>query len=293
MLLPLDTLEPLMLDVVDIGHREDMVDVLITEPALSLPTVMIADSTDKRLVFGNIVDNTVEPLRTVGSLMVIAPMVEGSPSPRMLRFLCTRILLGMGLAAPISKLLVDKRGVWALRVFFSSLSFLDFFFFFPPFSTAFPPSLAFSFFFFTSFSLGAFSFKGFEPLIEPVAPVVPSSFRNYAAQLPILASDLTDRMAPIAIESWLAFVFELIGAAGASSPPAVGVPACEYVRGGEGSATKWFCGTRRTWISGVGPMLTGVLRRIPEPNELNRAQEGSWASLRGSGAVTRNEFRFR
>jgi hypothetical protein len=49
-----------MLDVVDIGRRDDVVDAIITEPALSLPAFAIANSTDERMLVGGIADEAAE-----------------------------------------------------------------------------------------------------------------------------------------------------------------------------------------------------------------------------------------
>lgn len=69
------------------------------------------------------------------------------------------------------------------------------------------------------------------PLPSQSLPPWPSlSFRG-RAQLPMLSSHLTDRTS-------LAFMLGPRGAAGPSSPPTVGVPACEYLKSGKDLAVK-------------------------------------------------------
>lgn len=70
----------------------------------------------------------------------------------------------------------------------------------------------------------------------------------------------------------------------ARSPPAVGVPAREYVTSWGGSEDLRV-GLARTlaWMAWVGAAFTGPLSRTPASSELNRAR-ASTEALKGSGA---------
>ena len=187
----------------------------------------MTDSTDKRLL------DAVEPPRKVGKRTDV-----GSPRPRMLCFLPTALVLLMGLAAlsaPASKLLVEMRG---FCVFFSlSFCFFVFFSLLPPFVVVFFPSSP------------VFSFL-----------VTSSVLLLSCAQLPIRASERTERMARKAIEPVApAERFADAGPTGAArSPPTVGVPERVYVTGGGPSC----------WLSGVD-----AARRPLESSELNRPRD--------------------
>ena len=101
------------------------------------------------------------------------------------------------------------------------------------------------------------------------------------------ANERTERMARRAIDPWLLLLLLLavgLEEGTVRSPPAVGVPAREYVIGdgsSRGGSENWRVGVSRPLLCG-GPMFAG-LSRIPESSELNRPR----ASCEGSGTTNK------
>jgi hypothetical protein len=188
--------------------------------ALKLGPTVFAPPTNTELA--------VLPLLTVGRRMV-----EGKPNPKILRFFCAtpptpkcapapadpsvRDPTGLALNAPTSKLDVDRRSVDAslacpcaesLTLVDFDFDDLDFFDFFPS-SAAPSASSAFLLFFFSFFSFPSFFptvpsfslFSFFLSFFSFTAPAPSSSIAPLnCAQLPILASDRTLRIARSAID---------------------------------------------------------------------------------------------